>query len=250
MSQSAFKYFGIDKKSIPHSNQVDCEYILEKAKRIIVHRHRNEITSAIKAIYRFYQDSEHYFVSDEITDDKKIIYSPASVFQNLIDKFDLTTIPNFPSATWPECFALLSVTLIKNIFYRPLFWQDETLDEAEKKTKQHEFTSQLITEAMEAITQAEHLLEKQHDKEKKSNDSIRALEIRHNPGKELKCEFVAFFQENGAEYNNNQSEAARKFYRRLTKDKKIYTSLENAVRTLTKGLRAHRKGKLNCSNKK
>jgi len=251
MSQSAFKYFGINENDIPILKRTDCEYILEKAQKIVAHRSQNEIASSIKTIHRFHQDSEHFFLTNNIPNNKKVIYSSTLVLKNFMGKFDLTTLPSFPNATWHECFALLAIALIENACQKPLHWKNETLSEKEKEYEQRDFVSDLLIEATEAIDMTNTLLEVEHEHqhgiERISQQSRDAVLTRHDESRKLKCRFVKYFEENNL---TNQTKAAKDFYHGLSKEEKIYKYDENnkhAIRTLTKGLRDYRKGKLDCS---
>ena len=101
---------------------------------------------------------------------------------------------------------------------------------------------------MEAITKADHLLEQENEKKKKSHQASKTVSDRHSPSNSLKCEFVGFYAENAEKYDNNKSRAARAFYKSLTNGQKAtYKDERCAVRTLTKGLRDYGKEELYCS---
>jgi len=251
MSLTPFDYFDISENDIPITQCTDCDYILKKAQRITQDFEHREITPAIESIHQLYRLFEVQFMETELPENEVVTYTPAMLIQHFMKTFDLTILPNLAFATWPQCYALLAAALIKDSCQKLVFWRDDSLSEHEKEGEQKDFSGGLVTEAMEAITKAEHLFEQENEKKKKSQQASKAVSTRYTASNSLKCEFVGFYFENAERYDNNKSRAARAFYKSLTDNQKAtYKDERCAVRTLTKGLRDYGKEELFCSLEK
>lgn len=241
---SPFDHFDPIDGAAPTIGGTNLGYITTRARRILRQRDSAGVKHAMTTLnWMMHQEDRELIVQTMKGRNEDASYlSPTLILRYQMQLFDIGGQVEFPDATWPEYFAILSLALVGNVYRPPLALRtNKNLSEAEISIRFREYAGQLCTDAMEAICFAELLLEKGDQPEQQnaddrlrladSIDEIAAFERRE----QLKLEFLNYFL---THRHRSFVDAARAYLKQLSPEKRALMQDSTAMATLTDTLRA------------
>ncbi len=221
--------------SLPQPYQNKIFDLILRSRKILKKRNLEEIYFAVNALH----EMNSIIIYGLPEDDSTPKYAPDYIvpYPEFMSVFNISQLDEFPDATWPEFFAisaLICIGIILESFDRedPTFEQSIGLEDAVDWSY---FAFETTLNAVEAITYAESLIDMHStiDEEGKKKISLKnrnAINIRHSTKNAIKDEFVESYN---SDSTSSKAESARRFYKKLTEDKKKHFRDEKcAVRSL------------------
>ncbi|KAF0190956.1 MAG: hypothetical protein FD165_2195 [Gammaproteobacteria bacterium] len=241
---SPFEHFDPILGAAPTIGGTNLGYIATRARKILQRRDSAAVRYAMPTLNWILHQEDRDLIVRTITrkNEDASYLSPTLILRYQMQLFDISGQIEFPDATWPEYFAVLSLALVGNVYRPPLALRsNRKLSESEISIRFREYAGQLSTDAMEAICFAELLLEKtgqaaEHDPDGQiriadSLDDVKTFEQRE----QLKLDFLAFFL---AKKFKSFTDAAQAYLKQLGPEEKKAVQNSTAIATLADALRA------------
>lgn len=234
-----FQYFDPLKGEVPNHPLDSFEYTADKARKILRNRNQSKILFGYQTISLLIKEAENESIIPLSESEEKIVFlSPTISLKSKMD-FDISNQPEYPNASWPEYFAILALALIGEVKH----YEIKSEEDFDENTKTEAIES-LATDATEAITYAESLIEKtraENEIIKKQEDKARLNRqkggsSKNKKGNRLKQKFIEFYRNGTIE---SRSHAAECFIKRYKADFENVFKESNRKRALLDGLREY-----------
>lgn len=221
--------------------------IVERARRLLANCDLKESKERLERLdwFPLFLDPDRFIpdVEEKLRDVDRYerdATQPSLVYQHM-GEFDEDDLKGF---TWSEYFALMALNCVSRVWMYEAIFSGTDFMESEQIKYLPDTLAHLAAEAAEAVSLGEQLLEKEDEggdidllvNKKISERNSAAMKNRHEERNKVKQQFIEYYF---AGKFPSQAEAAKRFKKVLSDEKRKIIASSNAERVLLEALRAH-----------